>query len=359
MLSLFGNKKIQAFGLDISDISIKVMQLKQRDKSFLPSAFIDFALPPKLISNHLITSEDKLAENIGYALSKAGKLDTKYVVASVPEAKSFVRLIEIAKLPESEIEGAIPWELEQDIPVPIDQVYLDWQIISEADNKLNILVAATPKDYVESLIDTLKLAKLRPVALELESQATARCLIGPEDAKQSVLILDISTIQTSFVIAENGVLEYTSSIPIGGNAFTESIARNLGVPAPEAEKLKRELGLLAETKRGNIRQSILPILDNIVDEIKNVVRFHEEHEPQHKPIAKVILCGGSSKLLGIADYISARLNLGSSAPLGRVTLGNPWVNLGISDLDKEISISKEQALGYSTAIGLALRGMGQ
>jgi type IV pilus assembly protein PilM len=358
MISLFGNKKVHAFGLDISDLSIKVMQLRRREKSLIPSVFTDYPLSSKIISNHLIVSEDKLAENIGYALDKAGKMDTSYVVASLPEAKSFVRQIQIAKLPESEIEGAIPWELEQDIPVPIDQVYLDWQIVSEASDKLNILVAATPKDYVESIIDTLKMAKLKPVALELESQATARCLVGPDDAKGAVLVLDIATMQTSFVIVEEGILEYTSSIPVAGNAFTESIARNLGVPAAEAEKLKRELGLLAETKRGNIRQSILPILDNIVDEIKNVVRFHEEHETKHKAISKVILSGGSSRLLGMADYISARLNLGASQPLGRVVLGNPWVNLNISNLDSEVPMTREQALSYATAIGLALRGLG-
>ncbi len=357
MISLFGNKKIHAFGLDISDISIKVMQLKRKDQSLIPQFFNDYPLPAKVISNHLIVSEEKLAENITYAVNKAGKPDTKYVVASIPESKSFVRTLQMAKMAESEIEGAIPWELEQDIPVPVDQVYLDWQVISETTDKLNVLVTATPKDYVDSLINVLKMAHLKPLALELEAQATARCLIGPEDVNQAVLILDIATLQSSFVIVENGILEYTSSVPIAGNAFTESIARNLGVPAVEAEKLKRELGLLAETKRGNIRQSILPILDNIVDEIKNVVRFHEEHEAQHKNIGKVILCGGSSKLLGVADYISARLNLGSSTPLGRVVLGNPWINLHISDLDKSSPLTKEQALGYTTAIGLALRGV--
>ena len=174
MISLFGNKKIQAFGLDISDVSIKVMQLQKKDQSLIPKFFINYPLTPKIINNHLIVSEEKLAENITFALNRAGKIDTKYVVASVPEAKSFVRMLSIASMPESEIGDAIPWELEQDIPVPVDQVYLDWQILGEVGGKMNILVAATPKDYVDSLIDSLKLARLKPVALELESIATAR-----------------------------------------------------------------------------------------------------------------------------------------------------------------------------------------
>lgn len=307
----------------------------------------------------MITNEEKLADQIKRAISAAGKITSKYVVASVPEAKSFVRILKLPKLSEQEIEGAIPWELEQDIPVPVDQVYLDWQIISDAADKLEVLVVATPKDYVDILISSLKLAGLKPTALELESQATARALISSADANSAILILDIASLLTSFIIIDQGVLQYTSSIPIGGNALTESIARNLGLRPADAEKMKRELGLLADAKQGNIRAAMLPILDNIIDEIKNVARFHEEHSTAKKPISRVILAGGGSRLLGIVDYISARLNLGAARPIGRVTLGDPWINvLGHTD-EEHAPLSREQALGFATVTGLALRGMGK
>jgi type IV pilus assembly protein PilM len=171
--------------------------------------------------------------------------------------------------------------------------------------------------------------------------------------KQAVLILDIGAALTNFIIVDNGVLEYTSSMPIAGNAFTESIARSVGT---DAEKLKKELGLNTETKRGNIRQAVLPLLDNLVDEIKNVVRFHEDHSYSKKPVTKVMLCGGSSRLSGIADYISARLNLGAGKPLGRVVLADPWINSRSGSM-KDQTLTREQALGFTTAIGLAQRGV--
>jgi type IV pilus assembly protein PilM len=230
-------------------------------------------------------------------------------------------------------------------------------MVTEMGDKFEILVTATPKDYVDALIATLRAAHLRPVALELESQSTARALVAPDDAKQVVLILDMSASVTNLIIVNNGILEYTSSIPLAGNTLTEAIAGALSVPAPEAEKLKKELGLLTETKRGNIRQAILPVLDNIVDEIKNVVKFHDEHSSDHKPIAKVLLCGGSAKLLGVADYISARLNLGAGKPLGRIALADPLVNLKLGNIKEPQLLSKEQALSLSTVIGLALRGI--
>ncbi|MBI3952585.1 MAG: type IV pilus assembly protein PilM [Candidatus Doudnabacteria bacterium] len=356
MFNLLGNKKIEAFGLDISNVSIKAMMLGKKNNGLFPLAFSDIQIPGNIISNHMITNEEKLADQIKRAVSAAGKISSKYVVASVPEAKSFVRLLNLPKLSESELDSSIPWELEADIPVPVDQVYLDWMIINQQGDKLDVLVMATPKDYVDTLVSSIKSAGFKPAALELESQATARALVSSVDSSSAVLILDIASILTSFVIIENGVLQYTSSIPLGGNALTESIARNLGVSAPDAEKMKRELGLLSDTKKGNIRQAILPILDNIVDEIKNVARFHEEHSVGKKPISKVILAGGGGKLLGITDYISARLNLGAAKPIGRVVLGDPWVNVIDSSMKEQIPLPKEQALGLATVTGLALRG---
>ncbi|HYE22508.1 MAG TPA: type IV pilus assembly protein PilM [Verrucomicrobiae bacterium] len=358
MLRLLSDKKLKAFGLDISDLSIKVMQLNPvRRQGLFPIAYSNVGIPQSIITNHMIAKPEKLADSVNRAVALAKNVDTKFVVANVPEAKSFVRILKIPKMHESEIEGAIPWELEQDIPVPIDQVYLDWQVISQDAENTHVLVTAAPKDYIDSLVDSLKLAGLKPVALELESQATARALVGKDDAQEAILILDMSMMQTSFIIANAGILEYTSSIPIAGSAFTESIARTLGIPASEAEKIKRESGLLTDSKRGNIRQAMLPILDNVVDEIKNVVRFYEEHTLFGKQISGVYLTGGAAKLSGLVDYITARLNLGSGKPLGRIALGNPWVNVCSEELQKSLPINKEAALDFTTAIGLAMRGV--
>ncbi|MGE5392741.1 MAG: type IV pilus assembly protein PilM [Candidatus Saccharibacteria bacterium] len=356
MFNLFNDKRISAFGLDLSDSSIKVMQLERKNGIVLPRAYSSGPVPTGVIANHQIAQMDKLADIIRYAVSAARNVNTKYVVASVPETKSFVRVLTVPKMEQTEIADALPWELEQDIPVPIDQVYMDWQMIRETDDKYEVLVTATPRDYADAIIDTLKSAGYTPVALELESQATARALIKPGNTAGAVLLADISGAMTSFVIVADGnILEYTSSIPIGGGSFTESIARSLGVSQSEAEKMKREKGLLSETKKGNIRQALLPILDNIVDEIKSVVRFYEEHAAPGQGIDRVLLCGGGSKLSGIADYISARLNLGADKPIGRVQLGDAGMNLFGDAAGKQPA--KEDFLSYTTAIGLALRGL--
>ena len=97
---LFKQEKINAFGLDISDSSIKVLQLSQEQRKLQIKAFGDMALMPKVIENNLIINEQRLAENILRAVGAAGKISTKHVICSIPEVKSFVRIIKVPKMPE-------------------------------------------------------------------------------------------------------------------------------------------------------------------------------------------------------------------------------------------------------------------
>jgi type IV pilus assembly protein PilM len=357
---LFSPKKIKVFGLDISDSSIKIMQIGNHNGTLWPTAYSILDIPKNLIVNHTISNEDKLADYISKAVRAAKGISTKYVVVSVPETKSFVRILKLPAMPEQEVDRAIRWELEQDIPMPIEQVYLDWEVVKHDGDSFYILVMATPRDYVDSLVNSLKMANLKPVAIELESHATARALISQQAREFATLIIDMSTTITSFVIVSgSGYLEYTSNVPIGGNNLTESIAAKLGIDLKEAEKLKIESGLLGDSKKGNVKQAILPILDNLVDEIRNVVSFHKDHSNLSKPVNKIVLCGGGAALQGLSDYISARLNVGASNPVDHIVLGDSWVNVVPESLVPKLPVSVQDSLAFTTAIGLALRGGGQ
>lgn len=355
MFNLIRNKKLHPFGLDISERSIKIMQLSPQKTGLQPTAFSYVEVPANLINNHVITNEEKLAALVSKAVAAARKLDSHYAVLSIPEAKSFVRVVSLPKMDLSEIDGALPWELEQDIPVPIEHVYIDWQLVEETEDHIKVLAMAAPKDYIDALVEVLRLAKIKPVAFELESQGTARAAVGPEDKESSVLMVDIASTVTSLAVTSKGILEYTSSIPIGGNSLTDSIAQSLGIPAKEAEKKKIEAGLTSDDKKGNVRQAILSVLDNIVDEMRNVIKYYDDHSLFKQPISKIILCGGGSKLAGAADYIAARLNVGAGQVVSRVVVCDSWINVA-DPAHRSGFPTQDEALEYTTAIGLALRG---
>ncbi len=361
----FTKRQILPLGLDISDISLKMVQFSRVGKRLDVMAYSDNAIPKDVVSSDAVKDPKVLARVIKEAISKPkfGEVDlaAPQVVASVPETKTFVRVIQMPVMSEEEAREAVPWEAEAYIPIPIGQVYLDWVILEgpPVDGKMTVLITASPKDYIDALADVLKQAGLKPFALEVESQATARSLVARGD-DETVLIVDIDTARTSFIIYEHGTLKFTSSFPVAGNAFTESIAKGLDINFDDAEKLKRQVGIADTPKYASLRKALASVLNNLVEEIKTTIRFHEEHSSESVKVTRLLLAGGSSKLKHLPSFLHDKLAHSPpqdhslrSLPGLKVELGNPWVN--VLQKGQPPRLSREESLSYSTAIGLALR----
>lgn len=326
-------------------------------------AYSTIDIPKDVLAGDTVKDPKILVRIIRQVIGKPkyGKITTDMVIASIPETKSFVRVISMPTMTEEEAAEAIPWEAEAYIPMPISQVYLDWLILGPSlteKDKMKVLITAAPRDYVDDYTNILKEAGLKPLALEVESQATARSL-APK-ASETVMIVDIDTVRTSLIIYERDTLQFTSSIPIAGNVFTESIAKALTISFVEAEKVKREYGLDESYNKGVIRRALAPALSNLVTEIQNTIRFYEEHaaSPTDK-INRLLLAGGSSKLKHLPSYLQEKfLKVAAestlrSLPQFAVELGNPWIR--VIQAGQTPPLSREDSLGYATAIGLALR----
>lgn len=363
MFSFFSKQKT-AFGLDLSKTALRMMQLERYGKQFFPNAFTEVRIPDGYIHEEVIQNLDGLAKLIEFHFKHPsfGVFRTPYVVLSVPEAKSFVRVITVPKMSEQEAAEAVPFEAEQYIPVSGDQVYLDYRILSEPrvyeQNKMRVIITATPKTLVDNYLQVIKMARLKPVAVEVESEAVARALISAPNQKEPSLILDIDTYHTSLIIYDLGSLQFTSSIPIAGNAFTNQIAQTLTISPEEAEKVKKQIGLLSQKDGGKVRAALLPLVESLVEAIMNTINFYQQHSENSREIKRIFLCGGGSKLKGLLDQLNQRLGARSSQQSSRfVQIGDPWINVLEKPLKKVPPISKADSISFTTVIGLALRGI--
>jgi Tfp pilus assembly PilM family ATPase len=151
-------------------------------------------------------------------------------------------------------------------------------------------------------------------------------------------------------MVEDGNLQFTSTIPIAGNAFTESIARALGVSSSKAEEIKKKVGIANTTQYPNIKTELLPVLYNLAAEIKNILKFHSEHSGSQ--VQRVIIAGGSGKLKNLPEFLATQL---LEAGVPKVELANPLQNLNIANSEHLGAI---ESLIFTTAIGLAARGAG-
>jgi type IV pilus assembly protein PilM len=359
----FLSLKPKAFGLDISDLSLKFLMLKKRGKKFSVVSFGESQIEPGIIEGGEIKDEEKLAKIVKEATKK---VKTKYVVACLPEEKAFLQVIKMPIMSEEDLKSAIVFEAENYIPLPVSEVYLDCEIIPPVYNHLDhldVLLAAIPKRTTDPYLRVLKKAGLKPIAFEIESLAIARALIKDQTTTYPVLIIDLGGTRSSFIIFAGKSVRFTTSIPVSGIHFTELIAKNLKISFEKAEKLKIIHGLkeglkiklgektTLEKVKGKIFEALIPALVDLVQQIKKYIDYYQAHAylsglpPNGKRIHKVILCGGGANLKGLKEFLELELKI-------PVEIGNPWINTG-----EVKNFPKEKSLSFATAIGLALRGI--
>jgi len=355
----FLNKKIfnfsnSAFGLDLSDLSVKAIQFEKKGSQDRIRSFGMVDIPQGVISNGEVLKKEIVVSKIKELLQKTGpkKLNSNKAICSLPETKAFLRLINFPKMKEEEIKEAIKWEIEANIPLPLEQVYFDWQLLNKNFSKnkdgSSALIAAISKDVTDQFLEILEAAGLDPIGLEIESMAQVHSLIKENERGKTILIIDIGDRRTSFIILAENIPCFTSSIPFSAGLLTNSLSKALKLSFNEAEKVKLNYGIGSFAKKDPVFKAVSPALKNLVFEIERSMNFYITELKYSVSIDRIILCGGGALTKGLVPYLSKKINK-------KINLGDPWINL---DLGNQIPpIPKDQSVKYSTAVGLALKGM--
>ena len=350
--------KHSAFGLDISDLSIKIALLEQTGKHIQLASFGRQEIPENVIESGVIKKEEELINLIKKAVREAQgqKIRTELCVVSLPETESYIRVVQLPRIKKEEISEAIKWELEANIPVALDDLYFDWQEIirtSSQENHLDILIGALPKTLVDPYLNVIKKAGLAPLAFEIESVATARALIKNEISADAVMMIDLGAKKTTLVIFGDDTILFTTGLAISSTELIYDIAKSLKVGKEKARDLKFKIGLDETNEDGKTYQAMKPRILGLVEEIRKYFDYFQASKLGHSGrtnIAKILLCGGGANLKGLPAFLSSRLKIGVSA-------GNPWVNIFSASSDELPEITFDNSLSYATALGLALRGL--
>ncbi len=362
----FLNIEPESFGIDISDLSLKVIKLERKGRFLSLDSWGEIKIEPGIIEGGEIKNEEALVEVIkkGIENVRGKKLKSRNVIVSLPENKAFFQIIKMPKMNKKELESAVPFEAENYIPMPANDVYLDFEIISnyyENSESLNVLVVAIPRKIVDSYLSCLRKSGLNVQALEIESEAITRALIKNKISPFPVLIIDFGRSITSFIFFAGRSIQFTCSVPISSSDVTEAIAGALGVNLIEAEKIKLKYGFnarkkssLENNKSRKIIKATRPILMDLAEQIRKYINYYQTHaskmgfSAQKEKIEKIILCGRGSNLKGLKNFLSLEIKI-------PVELGNPWLNILAEPLKEVPGLSYEESLGYVTALGLALR----
>ena len=375
---LFSKSSNYPIGLDISDLSLKLVQLIKTRNKIKIQALGKINLKKGLIENGEIKDKPAVIEAIHKLIAKpkVGSVTANEVVACLPDTKTFIKLIEIEKTPNNLID-IIGAEIEKHIPLTIKEINYDWQIIEEKRDKYSVLIGAAPQNIVNQYIDLLNEANLSISALEIESTAICRSLLAVENPEfkgkfdKNYSIIDIGAKRTSMTIYSQNTIVLSISIPISGQEITERIAKTLEIKNEQAEKAKIICGLDKNKAQGIIHKILSNIINELNHKIKDTLEFYHNHYPDRGPINEILLCGGGSKVKNIDQIISQSINIDTKKGNTFINLPEPdkkftqnfleTHNLNMDFLknkkNKNVSIKQDSSLSFTTAIGLALRNI--
>jgi type IV pilus assembly protein PilM len=359
-MGLFDFKPKGKLGVDIGTASIKLVELSKDAGRFKLENYGLFELESvdeainvsgqAAKSRVVHLSDQDLAWGIKEVLNRT-KIKSRDAIASIPSFSTFSTIITMPYLSEKDIAKTIPFEARKYIPIPLNEVVLDWSIINVSTPNdpasptktptVEVFLVAVPIDETERYKRIMTLAGLNLRALELENSALVRALLGND--LSPVAIVNIGGRSTSILIVDNGFERVSHNYEVGGFEITRSISKSLNVGLKRAEELKKSFGM-KDVDNNVILQAMSSLIDMMALETKKTIKNYEDMK--QTKVTKVILVGGLVNMPNFSNYFGAKL----STP---VVLGNPLARVvlpeGMDRLKGELSFT------FAISIGLAMR----
>src|SRR3989338_9066725 len=350
---LFPEKK--SFGLDISDLSLRLVQIRKNVKKYTIISYNEMPLPKNVFENGEIKNIEILSESIKKLAStaKGKKIECNHVITVLPEAKTFIKLIRVYADNKESLPFILGQELTKHIPFSIDEIYFDWQVMGvfKPRDENNVLIGAAPIETVNRYIQAIKNSGFIPLALEIESCAITRSLVpmheNLKDDNSGKIIIDMGATRTGLIVYDKNAVQFTISLPVSGNEITQRISEKLKLDYKKAENAKILCGLHEKKCSGALKKILMENVNNLVNKIQEAIYFYEESSGKNNAIKKIILSGGGSQLIGLDTILNEKIGLPA-------TYGNPLTN--ILKVRASAHFPKNKIQSFTTAIGLALRG---
>lgn len=343
MKKLFYSDKPLA-GLDISSTGIKMMAIDPA--RWLVFGYGSLDLDPAGIKESLENNSQYLTDNIKKLTKEhiIGLIETDHCAISLPASRTFSRTFTIPKQAEKHLKDAVDLEVEQYIPIPASQLYIDYEIINKDQKEITVLLSAIPRKITDRAIQSAQKAGLVVSLVEPSTNSISRLLTKIEDGNIPTVIVDIGPANTDIAITDEAIVRVTNSLQIGGNTFTLEISKKMGLNLEDAHQLKVLNGLNPGSKQESIKLALEPSLRRIITETKKVIRYFNERISGGHKLEQLLIVGSGSNLPGIGEYFTNELVMPAR-------VASPWQKLDFGKLPEP---AQQYRPRYITVAGLAL-----
>lgn len=346
-------KDKSVLGIDVGTSSLKIIQVrKDKERAVLETygELSTSAYGGGEAGRATLLMDEKVSQMI-VDLKKEAGATARHSIISIPLRYTFVTVIDMPALSESELAEAIPYEARRYIPIALSDVVLDWWRIPDEEavagtkkQRAFVLLSAVQREVVEKYNRILTDAELQISGFEIEVFSAVRAL--GSRLHGAYMLFDIGALSTKISVVDRGIIRAVHHVDRASQAFSLAISQSLGIDFKRAEVMKHDIGISQRPEAAGIRHTITPLLDSIFDEADRLRTTYRRKTGV--TIDKVILLGGGSLMPGIVDYAIEKMGI-------EVLLANPF-----HQLEYPVFLQpklKTIAPSFSVATGLALRAL--
>lgn len=185
----------------------------------------------------------------------------------------------------------------------------------------NVVSALAPN--MSALHSALDMAKVHAHGVIPSVVAAAKSVLNEQQRENGVAVIDFGGSTTSLAVFEEGDLQFTSVIPVGGNNITNDLAIGLKTDPEIAEQVKLIHGS-ATAQSGSdtveiehdketlsfARSDVDEIIEARLEELFESITSELKKAGRHAKLPSgVVVTGGGARLKGLVDYAKSSLNL--------------------------------------------------
>jgi type IV pilus assembly protein PilM len=361
--SLFAKKEESVIGIDIGSSAIKVVQVKKKRGRVVLETYGELALGPYAgveVGRATNLQPEKIAEALKDILRES-KTTTLAAGVALPLASSLISFVSLPSVQEKQLAEVVALEARKYIPVPMNEVMLDWSVvpmeesfaISEGEaatvqskapvrEHQDVLIVAILNEYIGNYQNIMGATGIKPSFYEIELFSSIRAVV--EQGINAVMIIDMGARSTKLYIVERGILRSSHILNKGSQDITLALSKALSIGINEAEHMKRVFGLAGGPEHKELTEIITVNLDYIFYEANATLLNYQKK--YNRTISKVILTGGGVLLQGLTDLAKVSFQT-------EVVYANPFGKLETPAIfEKKLLQAGPE---FAVAIGAALR----
>jgi type IV pilus assembly protein PilM len=366
-MAIFGkSNNTEVIGLDIGSHAIKAVQLEHEREGLAVKKAGSRPTPPEAVKAGVIVEPAAVAAEVS-ALLDALEVEATAACVACAGPTVVVRQLQLPTVSERQLRQSLQWEARNYISFPVEESTIEFQVLARNGAQMEVMMVAAPRELVEGQLETLSLAGLEAVAVEIQPFSAIRALVewsadGALD-EETVALMGLGAAYTDINIVRGRSFVLTRMIPIAGDSMTEAIASALSMEKPKAEALKETAMQVvsSEEERATLdpfaqqaSRAVEPLLDELIREVRRSLAYYDyqQQAPAQQAatpgVNRIIISGGTSKMAGLAKYLQSQL--GVPVEMAELFGGSRLPAPGLSQ-----EYLDEHAPGLVVATGLALR----